>query len=363
MQRLILTLKSVAVPEHLPHNQYSVTAAINRNGTVDERYAYSPYGETTVLNSGYVQKNNNLSTIDNEYTYTGRRLDPSGLMYFRARYYSPQLGQFISRDPLGYVDGMSQYRAYFVPGAVDPTGTCIECITSFGEWGCYESGICKPNPFNVLDATSLDGLGVSMADLLPSPPSVSSPSVSSPSGPGKTVAISFEEDFVTRVAGAYSYLTYDCQISLSAGKPDWKRAIIWLEICLGDSCIKDLAFTGHGNQGIAGPITSGSLKLDPGQKEFFDFIKKRLCRNKTVQCDLKMSNVAMGISGKKLIKDIAAASGANTVGYDDQYAVIPFGSRCEACEDGTLNVDPPERCFNGTWRETVRDLSRDYLGL
>ena len=234
---------------------------------------------------------------------------------------------------------MSQYRAYFVPGAVDPTGTCIECITSFGEWGCYESGICKPNPFNVLDATSLDGLGVSMADLLPSPPSVSSPSVSSPSGPGKTVAISFEEDFVTRVAGAYSYLTYDCQISLSAGKPDWKRAIIWLEICLGDSCIKDLAFTGHGNQGIAGPITSGSLKLDPGQKEFFDFIKKRLCRNKTVQCDLKMCNVAMGISGKKLIKDIAAASGANTVGYDDQYAVIPFGSRCEACEDGTLNVD------------------------
>ena len=44
-------------------------------------------------------------------------------MYFRARYYSPQLGQFISRDPLGYVDGMSQYRAYFVPGGTDPTGS------------------------------------------------------------------------------------------------------------------------------------------------------------------------------------------------------------------------------------------------
>ena len=70
-------------------NQYSVTAAINRNGTVDERYAYSPYGETTVLNSGYMQKNNNLSTIDNEYTYTGRRLDPSGLMYFCLLYTSP----------------------------------------------------------------------------------------------------------------------------------------------------------------------------------------------------------------------------------------------------------------------------------
>ena len=44
------------------------------------------------------------------------------LVYKRARYYHPQLGQFISRDPLGYVDGMSQYRAYFVPGATDPWG-------------------------------------------------------------------------------------------------------------------------------------------------------------------------------------------------------------------------------------------------
>jgi len=43
-------------------------------------------------------------------------------MYFRARYYDPQLGEFISRDPLGYVDGMSLYRGYFAPGAVDPFG-------------------------------------------------------------------------------------------------------------------------------------------------------------------------------------------------------------------------------------------------
>jgi len=83
-------------------NQYSVTSAVNRvNREVVERYRYSPYGETTVLTHEFNPKTDN--TLENEYTYTGRRLDPSGLMYFRARYYHPQLGQFISRDPLGYV--------------------------------------------------------------------------------------------------------------------------------------------------------------------------------------------------------------------------------------------------------------------
>ena len=52
-------------------------------------------------------------------------------MYFRARYYDPQTGEFISRDPLGYVDGMSQYRAYFVPGAVDPEGTVKLTLSTF----------------------------------------------------------------------------------------------------------------------------------------------------------------------------------------------------------------------------------------
>lgn len=47
-------------------------------------------------------------------------------MYFRARYYDVSAGEFISRDPLGYVDGMSQYRAYFVPGAMGPLGLLIQ---------------------------------------------------------------------------------------------------------------------------------------------------------------------------------------------------------------------------------------------
>ena len=44
------------------------------------------------------------------------------LRYKRARIYSAQLGRFISRDPLGFVDGMSLYRAYFVPNGLDFLG-------------------------------------------------------------------------------------------------------------------------------------------------------------------------------------------------------------------------------------------------
>jgi hypothetical protein len=76
-------------------------------------------------------------------------------MYFRARYYSGELGRFVTRDPLSadvngvlqnylfqifsdlmwrapainYFDGMSMYRAYFVVDGLDPSGLSVaECM-------------------------------------------------------------------------------------------------------------------------------------------------------------------------------------------------------------------------------------------
>ena len=84
-------------------------------------------------------------------------------MYFRARYYSPQLGQFISRDPLGYVDGMSQYRAYFVPGGVDPWGLKfspgnVYSYLSFDDCTCSDS-----QKKNIEDAWRKAKIGLDLA--------------------------------------------------------------------------------------------------------------------------------------------------------------------------------------------------------
>ncbi|MES2369764.1 MAG: RHS repeat-associated core domain-containing protein [Pseudomonadota bacterium] len=59
-----------------------------------------------------------------QYGYTGREPDQSGMIYYRARYYDPTLGRFISRDPAGMPNGVNRY-AYVNNNpinATDPTG-------------------------------------------------------------------------------------------------------------------------------------------------------------------------------------------------------------------------------------------------
>jgi len=50
-------------------------------------------------------------TILNSYRFTGRELDSeTGLYYYRARYYDPNVGRFISEDPIGFDGGANFYR-------------------------------------------------------------------------------------------------------------------------------------------------------------------------------------------------------------------------------------------------------------
>lgn len=44
------------------------------------------------------------------YAFTGREWDPeTGLYYYRARYYDPKIGRFISEDPIGLAGGINSY--------------------------------------------------------------------------------------------------------------------------------------------------------------------------------------------------------------------------------------------------------------
>lgn len=45
----------------------------------------------------------------NSYEYTGHEADATGLYYFRARYYNPQIGRFISEDPIGLAGGANVF--------------------------------------------------------------------------------------------------------------------------------------------------------------------------------------------------------------------------------------------------------------
>jgi RHS repeat-associated protein len=103
------------------NQQYSILGLSDAAGTLVERYAYTAYGELTILAPDRTARA--TSSFQNRYTYTGREWDPTlRLYYFRARWLEPKVGRFIGRDPLGYVDGMGLYGAYLGLSNFDPSG-------------------------------------------------------------------------------------------------------------------------------------------------------------------------------------------------------------------------------------------------
>jgi RHS repeat-associated protein len=64
--------------------------------------------------------------VSNPFGFTARERDAeSGLMFYRARYYDPKLGRFISQDPIGFDGGdLNLYRYVFNDPAnlTDPSG-------------------------------------------------------------------------------------------------------------------------------------------------------------------------------------------------------------------------------------------------
>jgi RHS repeat-associated protein len=93
----------------------STIALVDSAGSVQTSYSYDPFGNTTSVGTSSA----------NPSQYTGRDNEGNGLYFYRARYYSPRLGRFISEDPLGVAGGDLNFYAYVFDNPTnltDPSG-------------------------------------------------------------------------------------------------------------------------------------------------------------------------------------------------------------------------------------------------
>ena len=75
----------------------STTALTNSLGATVSQMSYDAFGDSSA------------SSLT-RYDYTGRERDPdTGLLYYRARWYDPQVGRFISEDPAEFAGGRNWY--------------------------------------------------------------------------------------------------------------------------------------------------------------------------------------------------------------------------------------------------------------
>lgn len=102
----------------------SVTSLTNGSGTSLATYTYDSFGKKTA----------STGTLRNPFQYTGREWDhETGLYYYRARYYDPTIGRFISEDSYRFKGGINFYRYaanspinFNDPLGLEPQG-CTDC--------------------------------------------------------------------------------------------------------------------------------------------------------------------------------------------------------------------------------------------
>jgi len=118
----------------------SITSLTNTNAQPVATYVYDSFGNTTATEG-----------IFNPFRYTGREQDPeTGLYYYRARYYDPTVGRFISEDPAGFAGSGTNFYAYVRNSPInltDPLGLCDKkpsCLAIF--WNAFLNAVNPLTP-------------------------------------------------------------------------------------------------------------------------------------------------------------------------------------------------------------------------
>jgi RHS repeat-associated protein len=99
-----------------------VTGLLNASGARVNHYGYSAFGKLEHV----------YESVPNPLRYMAREWDPdAGLYYVRNRWYDPEVGRFISEDPIGLAGGINVYAyAAEVLAARNPCRTAradVEC--------------------------------------------------------------------------------------------------------------------------------------------------------------------------------------------------------------------------------------------
>jgi RHS repeat-associated protein len=125
----------------------NITSLIRASdNSVQAAYYYTPFG---------TQRSGGFDYVGNSLQFAGRQYDSeTGLLYFRARYYDPQFGRFVSEDPIGLNGGINPYvyasndpingsDPFGLDGCEDGQGVCVDGGTITADPGCDETCIAS----------------------------------------------------------------------------------------------------------------------------------------------------------------------------------------------------------------------------
>ena len=94
-------LRSSTTSYYQPDGLGSITSLSNSAGALANTYTYDSFGNTTA----------STGTLRNHFPYTAREFDTeTGIYEYRARYFDPTAGRFLSQDPAGFSAGLNLYR-------------------------------------------------------------------------------------------------------------------------------------------------------------------------------------------------------------------------------------------------------------
>ena len=90
---------------------FNATGALDADGDVVERYAYSAFGVRRVMAPDFTPRA--ASTVDWAFAFQGQFLDPeTGYYDYGYRYYSSRLGRWLGKDPLQVQYDINRYQAF-----------------------------------------------------------------------------------------------------------------------------------------------------------------------------------------------------------------------------------------------------------